>query len=278
MNELIKAIEKGKLYNGYILCGREISSALEVARAIEKAVHTEAYVIEEPNMENIRVLQTNLMEEMQIGQAKVAIIYGDKLSDRCQNAMLKTIEEHRENVAIIIVTTNISNILPTIISRCITYYVPLATEENLMEAAGGSLLCARYAMGSKERAEELRENLDLLNNREELCRLMTDLKEGIPYYDKGINRDKARELIHYMMLFLRDCVTRDIHWFFDKKELVHSYINTFTTEQILAMIKEVKSAQSKLSVNSNINPALLLTSVQGGILEVINGNGNRGKI
>lgn len=276
MNKLAEAITRGKLYSGYIICAREISAAFEEAMEVAQAVHTTPYIIEEPNMENIRTLQTSLYEDVQKGEAKVAIIYSDKLSDRCQNAMLKTIEEHKGDIAVVFITTNMGVILPTIISRCITYYPASASKEELLEAAGGSELAARYAFGSVEKAKELAEDTDFIYARDKAVEIMDTLKKGIAFVLSKEEKDKVKDLLSYMLLFLRDALTKDVYWFFDKETAVISYINTFTTEEIIGMIKEVMDGNVK--INKNTNPMLVFDKVQLGILEVIHGNSNRGKI
>lgn len=276
MNKLAEAITRGKLYSGYIICAREISAAFKEAMEIAQAVHTTPYIIEEPNMENIRSLQTSLYEDVQKGEAKIAIIYSDKLSDRCQNAMLKTIEEHKGDIGVVFITTNMGVILPTIISRCITFYPPSATMEELVEAAGGNSIAARYAMGSLDKARELAGDEAFINDRNKTVDIMATLKKGIAYVVPKEEKDKVKEYLQYMLLFLRDALTKNIYWFCDKETAVISYINTFTTEEIIGMIKEVKDANIK--INKNTNPMLVFDKVQLGVLEVINGNSNRGKI
>lgn len=273
MNKLVKAIEKGALQSGYIICAREISAAFDCAMEIANAVHTTPYIIEEPNMENIRRLQTSLYEDVQKGDAKVAIIYSDKLSDRCQNAMLKTIEESREAAAVVFIITNMAVMLPTVISRCITYYPPSFTEEELVKLTGGSRLAARYAMGSESKAIELAADDSFLKKRDTVLDIMERLRQGTVYPVSKEEKEAVPEYLRYMLLFLRDALTGDIYWFFDKKTAVISYINTFTTEEIIVMIKEVKDANVK--VNKNTNPMLVFDRVQLAVLEVINGNSNR---
>lgn len=276
MNKLTEAINKGRLYNGYIICAREITAAYDCAMEIAAAVHTTPYIIEEPSMDNIRRLQTSLYEDVQKGDAKVAIIYGDKLSDRCQNAMLKTIEEHSGDIAIVFIITNMAVILPTIISRCITYYPPVLSEEELIKLTGGNLLAARYAMGSKNRAAELMNDAGFIKKRNKAVEILEHLKQGTVCVAGREEKEVIPVYLQYMLLYLRDALTKDIYWFFDKKTSVISYINTFTTEEIMSMIKAVKDGNVK--INKNTNPMLVFDKVQLEVLEVINGNSNRGSV
>lgn len=277
MNRLIKAIEKGRMYNGYIICAHEISQAAACANEIADAVGTTPYIIEEPNMENIRRLQTGLYEDVQKGDAKVAIIYGDGMSDRCQNAMLKTIEEHPGDICIVFALTNMAALLPTIVSRCITYYPDTMDEKEILKAIGKeNLLYARYALGSESKARELMSSKSFVKERDKAADIMERLKGGSVCVLQKDEKECIKEYLKYMFLFLRDVLTGDIFWFFDKRDSVISYINIFTTKDIISMIKIVQDANIKLYRNTN--PMLVFDKVQLAVLEVINECSNRGKV
>lgn len=96
--------------------------------------------------ELIRKLQMTPM----VSQYKVAIIDdAQKLNDEAQSALLKTLEEPKEDTVIILIVPNEEVLLPTIVSRAqvvrfgplsldeIKQIVPKATDEQ-MKAAGGS--------------------------------------------------------------------------------------------------------------------------------------------
>lgn len=277
MNRLLKAIEQGKLYSGYIICAREILDAVDCGMEIAKAVHTSPYILDEPNMESIRALQTSFVEDVQKGDAKVAIIYADNLSERCQNAMLKTIEECKNPISVIFAVTNVSVILPTIVSRCITFYVEAEDEEEIVSVIGEeNRLYARYAMGSMEKAKELISDEAFKEYRDTAAKIMSELINKRVYICKKEEKEAAKSYMRYILLFLRDAMTKDVYWFFDKKDLVYSYINSFTTEQIISMIKIARDGDIKL--HKNTNPMLVLDKFQLEVVEVINGNSNRGQI
>ena len=66
---------------------------------------------------------------------RVVIVEGFQTANTVlANAMLKTIEEPPRNMHFIIVTTNIDNVLPTIVSRCMLIGMQPVPEEELVQA------------------------------------------------------------------------------------------------------------------------------------------------
>ncbi len=57
----------------------------------------------------------------------------DRLTEQAQNALLKTIEEPPEYAIILLLTSNISVILPTILSRCVTLNLKAVDKQKMKE-------------------------------------------------------------------------------------------------------------------------------------------------
>lgn len=74
--------------------------------------------------EAILYLQRRLSVKPYIGNWNVAIIEdADTMTVRAQNRLLKTLEEPIGNTVIILLTENVENLLPTILSRCVIYRI-----------------------------------------------------------------------------------------------------------------------------------------------------------
>lgn len=72
------------------------------------------------SVSDIRELNIEISKKPEICENKVILIYdSQKMSEEAQNAFLKTLEDCHRNVFIIMLCTNINNILNTIISRCV---------------------------------------------------------------------------------------------------------------------------------------------------------------
>ena len=69
--------------------------------------------------EEIKELLMNLSTTSQFNNVKIYIINGaEKMSDTVSNAMLKTLEEPKENIYAFLITKNIESVKETIKSRC----------------------------------------------------------------------------------------------------------------------------------------------------------------
>lgn len=97
------------------------------------------------------------------GAGKVAIVdQAERLTAEAQNALLKTLEEPRGRATLVLVTSNLDALLPTIRSRCQRLlFAPLADDlvESLLAREGIASDVARRAAslagGSLDRAREL---------------------------------------------------------------------------------------------------------------------------
>ena len=69
--------------------------------------------------EEIKQLLNNISKTSQFNNVKIYIINGaEKMSDTVSNAMLKTLEEPKENIYAFLITKNIESVKETIKSRC----------------------------------------------------------------------------------------------------------------------------------------------------------------
>jgi DNA polymerase III subunit delta' len=159
INFLNKSIEKNQLSQAYLFAGPEhlgkFSLALEFARKITRPHRYASSLASEalragwpeenqkinPNLiiispeieekkgkiikkdikiEKIRELEHNLSLSAYGGKYKIAIIdEAERLTNASQNALLKTLEEPPQKAIIILVTSDINKIIPTIKSRCV---------------------------------------------------------------------------------------------------------------------------------------------------------------
>lgn len=64
-----------------------------------------------------------LKKAMALGQS-VVIPAAQKLTEEAQNALLKTLEEPPENTSLVLITTDLDTLLPTVVSRCHVIELP----------------------------------------------------------------------------------------------------------------------------------------------------------
>lgn len=152
------------------------------------------------------------------GRYKVAIIdQAEKLNKHSSNALLKTLEEPPPDIVIILVTSNIRTIQPTILSRCnLIKFSPLSdnfVKDHIadMEEGGDKEIIARLAEGSIGKAvqiassnyEKIRDALIELILKKDKGRDALDISEHIT----GSFKDNMEIVFDMMLLLQRDLIT-----------------------------------------------------------------------
>jgi len=169
---------------------------------IKKGYHPDLMVIE-PEEESVKIEQIRdglkfLFYHPQISSLKILIInQADKMTEDCQNALLKTLEEPRENNLIILVTSAPKRLLTTIRSRVLPLRFRRITNKEIID-----FLQKQYSLSQNE-AEEIAERADgkigkvikLLDKdyRKELDQKRKDLKEIL-------NQDFAKQSVYFQKL------------------------------------------------------------------------------
>lgn len=155
---LINARDKNRLSHAYIFQGpkgvgkkdmalffsqmlycteKEPCQSCQNCVQIEKKEHLNIVIIQ-PESKVIRKEQiVNLHQEFSktsqvVGPRVYIIIDADKMNQQSQNSLLKFIEEPEEGIYGILCTTNISQLLPTITSRCQTINF-ISLDETILE-------------------------------------------------------------------------------------------------------------------------------------------------
>lgn len=195
----------------------------------------------------------------------------DGMNEESQNAILKILEEPRENQILILTTSRISGILPTVISRCKVVKFNLLSQPQiqkfLIEARGfeesEAVLFSHMALGSLGRAinfkehDDIRERDEMLNDfffkkraifREEVCdeRKYTDL-EGSLKMLLSWYRD---------LLISKFSENKNIFLNVDRMEEIFSYSARFSADKLERDIYSVINAINH--VKKNVNPKMAL--------------------
>ncbi|KFA59931.1 DNA polymerase III delta prime subunit [Gilliamella apicola] len=102
--------------------------------------HPDFYVISNElgkpsiGIDQVRNISSKIYEKSQQGGNKVIWVkYAASMTEAAANALLKTLEEPPENTYFILSDGHNSNLLPTIRSRCFSYFLPIPTLEQSME-------------------------------------------------------------------------------------------------------------------------------------------------
>ena len=93
---------------------------------------------EKPNVIGVDDIRSQINGDVAIkpyrGPKKIYIMNeGEKMTVQAQNALLKTLEEPPEYAVILILTTNVESLLPTILSRCVVLNMKPAKDEQVKQ-------------------------------------------------------------------------------------------------------------------------------------------------
>ena len=195
----------------------------------------------------------------------------EKMTEAAQNALLKTIEEPPEYGIVILMTSNISALLPTIQSRCLTMeFRPLSTavvesyvKEHCQVPDYQARASAAFAQGNLGKAMRYAKSEDFIERKDHIMSLLRhveqmDLSEMLAVIkDLGTRKDEVRDYIDLMVLWYRDVLlfkaTKDINQLLFQDEA--SYISREASHRSYEKIEEILQAfeKAKVRLRANVN-------------------------
>lgn len=195
----------------------------------------------------------------------------EKMTEAAQNALLKTIEEPPEYGIVILMTSNISALLPTIQSRCLTMeFRPLSTavvesfvKEHCQVPDYQARASAAFAQGNLGKAMRYAKSKDFIERKDHIISLLRhveqmDLSEMLAVIkDLGTRKDEVRDYIDLMVLWYRDVLlfkaTKDINQLLFQDEA--SYISREASHRSYEKIEEILQAfeKAKVRLRANVN-------------------------
>ncbi|OOB78988.1 MAG: hypothetical protein BEN19_08390 [Epulopiscium sp. Nuni2H_MBin003] len=226
------------------------------------------------------------------GKYKIYIISdADTLQADSQNAILKTIEEPPIYAIIILMTTSIDKLLPTIQSRCIpVYFNNLTYEEvtifskNLLFDMSYQDIYIKFANGSIGKLKNLIDNPDFLPLRAMSVKYLSDISSaGLPklygIIDELVeNKDKLNTLLDYWLLWYRDIFlykriqTTDLYYSDYLNEIICA-CNNISYSKISSDINTINNA--KVDINKNVYLLLVIENLLLKLKERKNDSNNR---
>ncbi len=195
----------------------------------------------------------------------------EKMTEAAQIALLKTIEEPPEYGIVILMTSNISALLPTIQSRCLTMeFRPLSTavvesyvKEHCQVPDYQARASAAFAQGNLGKAMRYAKSEDFIERKDHIISLLRhveqmDLSEMLAVIkDLGTRKDEVRDYIDLMVLWYRDVLlfkaTKDINQLLFQDEA--SYISREASHRSYEKIEEILQAfeKAKVRLRANVN-------------------------
>ncbi len=196
---------------------------------------------------------------------------GEKMTQQAQNALLKTLEEPPAYAVLIILTTNLNALLPTILSRCVILNMRPVRDEQVKEFLKQEMeipdykadICVAFARGNIGRAKILaaseefdnirNEALGLVKNIRtmELNEVMTAVKK-IRDYQMDVNDYLDVLSIWYRDVLLFKATNDANHLIFrDEIQYIRKAADKSDYEGIENILKALESAKSRLRANVN---------------------------
>lgn len=311
-NHLQNAIKQNNISHAYIFCGEKGSGKRTLAEAVAQTLQctnringTDAceicksckqakshnhpdikFITHEKTSISVDDIREQLNNDISIkpysSQYKIYIIPdAGKMTGQAQNALLKTIEEPPGYAIIILITDNISNLLATIQSRCVTLNLkPLNNNEiaeyltsHLKLEPGHAQIAAGFCQGNMGKAIRFASSEDFQEMKEQVLTLLksidrlsvTDIVNTIKIFSK--NKNNINDYLDLMLLWYRDVlmfkVTKDTNLllYHNEYKAISEQASKHGYEDIEKIIKAIDKAKLRLDANVNFEIAIELMAL-----------------
>ena len=269
-------LQKGGM-GGFLVRGAELDDGCgdcRICRNIAHGRHPDVQVIEPDGatvkIEQIRTLEADAALASYEAQWKVFILdRAERMTEQAANALLKTLEEPARGTVFILLTSTVSALLPTIVSRCQTVTfspLPNGQIEALLREKGiepsQARLIASLSQGSIERAlspevASLSATRDLL-----LEGLGRGLQDGpaalVELVEKLVkDREKLQQQLEILSAWFRDLMVAKASgrkdWLVndDRGEEIARQVEGTPLDVILDGLRAIHAVMDNLSRNAN---------------------------
>lgn len=244
---------------------------------------------EKPNTISVNDVREQIIDDVLIkpysGEYKVYIVNdAEMMTVQAQNALLKTIEEPPAYAVIILLTSNISSLLETILSRCIVLNMRPVEDKIIRKYLMEEIripdyqadVCVAFARGNVGKAKSLASSEDFTNIKDEAVRILKNIHEmsteQVMDCVKKLTEYKVNidDIFDLMIVWYRDVLlfkaTNDTNELTFKEEIAaimkRSSLSTYEgIEQIIEAIDKAK-ARLKANVNFELVIELMLLSIK----------------
>lgn len=205
------------------------------------------------------------------GKKRIFIINdAEAMTEEAQNALLRLLEEPPQNHILILTSSNMTGLLPTVVSRCkVLKFYSLGQEKikALLEARGlgndEASLFSHMAMGSPGRAMALKEK-DMMATRDQLVnnfffRKSALLREDLLTENTGIDTEEG---LYLLLCWYRDLLVSNLThnegelFNIDRLSEIASYSQRFSKDKLERDISVIIDTIGY--IRRNINPKIAL--------------------
>ncbi len=298
---LQNALSTGKVSHAYIINGEKSSGKEFIAKVFAMALQCETeenrpcqecrscrqalsgnhpdiigVVHEKPNTISVDDIRAQVNGDVVIkpysGKYKVYILSeAEKMTAQAQNALLKTLEEPPEYAVIMLLTSNLNALLPTILSRCVVLDMKPVPDEIVRRYLCSQLqvpdykaeVCVAFARGNIGKAKALATSEDFEKVKAEALSLLKyiqemDLNEIIAAVKKITEyKLEVNDYLDICVIWYRDALlfkaTSDVNHLIFREELqaLRRTAQRSSYEGIENIIKALDTAKKRLDANVN---------------------------
>lgn len=298
---LQSAILAGKVSHAYIINGEKSSGKEFIARIFAMTLQCEAggdnpcqechsckqamsdnqpdiirVIHEKPNTISVDDIRLQINNDVGIkpysSPRKVYIVNeAEKMTVQAQNAILKTLEEPPGYAVLLLLTTNVNALLPTILSRCVVLNMKPVADEQIRKYLMEKLqipdykaeICVAFARGNVGKAKALATSEEFENVKAEalsLLKYITDMElHEIVAAIKKINDFKmeVNDYLDIMAVWYRDVLlfkaTSDVNHLVFREEIqvLRKVAQRSSYEGIENIIEALEKAKNRLNANVN---------------------------
>lgn len=311
---LRNAISAGKVSHAYIINGEKASGKEFIAKVFAMALQCEKgetepcqechsckqalsdnhpdiirVTHEKPNTVSVDDIRTQVNNDVAIkpysGPYKIYIINeAEKMTTQAQNAILKTLEEPPEYAVILLLTTNVNSLLPTILSRCVVLNMKPVSDELVKKYLMEQLkvpdykaeVCVAFARGNIGKAKALASSEDFENVKAEALSLLKyihdmELNEIIAAIKKITEyKLEINDYLDICSIWYRDVLlfkaTNDVNHLVFREEIqaLRKTAQRSSYEGIEKVIQALDTAKHRLDANVNfeLTMELLMLTIQ----------------
>lgn len=314
-DHLTHAIEQGKISHAYVINGERFSGKEFIANVFAMALQCEhpdgvepcqqchsckqalsgnqpdiiRVTHEKPNTIGVDDIRTQLNTDIAIkpysSPRKIYIIQeGEKMTTQAQNALLKTLEEPPAYAVILILTTNVDALLPTILSRCVVLNMKPVRDDLVKKYLMEELqipdykanVCVAFARGNLGKARQLASSEEFDHIKEEAVSMLKyvqdmEINEMLAAVKK-IQEYKfdVEDYLDILAIWYRDVLlfkaTNDANHLIFKEEIqyIKKCADRCAYEGIEDILKALDKAKSRLKANVNfeLTMELLLMAIK----------------
>ncbi|MBQ2803160.1 MAG: DNA polymerase III subunit delta' [Lachnospiraceae bacterium] len=297
------AITSGKVSHAYIINGEKSSGKEFIAKVFAMTLQCESggcnpcqechsckqalssnqpdiirVTHEKPNTISVDDIRVQINNDVAIkpysSKYKVYIVNeAEKMTVQAQNAILKTLEEPPEYAVIILLTSNVNSLLPTILSRCVVLNMKPVSDEKVRKYLMEQLqvpdykaeVCVAFARGNIGKAKSLASSEDFENVKSEALSLLKYIQDmelhEIVSAIKKINEYKLEinDYLDIMAIWYRDVLlfkaTNDANHlvFRDEIQALRRVAQRSSYEGIETVIEALEKAKNRLNANVNFD-------------------------